>query len=442
MSISKSLSDLTSPTGQPSAAKVGSVARGAGTALILAGGLGTRLRAAVPDLPKCMAPVAGRPFLSYVIDALRLQGVERFVFSLGYKADLIENFLKTAYPTLDYTTVVEEEPLGTGGAIQFALSKCDAETVLVANGDTLFKIDLWGFEKVHVENNSECTLALKPMQNFDRYGVVETEGNQIISFKEKQFYKEGLINGGIYLLNKHQFLERKLPKRFSFETNYLQKFAHEKKFYGSVQEGYFIDIGIPEDYAQAQKDFQKPMLDLSKIDKSWTLFLDRDGVINNERVGKYVLNWSEFVFSEGVLKAFELLSKNFGRIIIITNQRGVGKLLMTEEDMHHIHQEMIREVKAVGAHIDAIYFCTAKEETAFNRKPNPGMAVQAFRDFKDIEPSKSIMIGNKPSDMRFGRAAGLYTVFVTTTNPHEPFPHPDVDLRFSNLLQFAEALQS
>jgi D-glycero-alpha-D-manno-heptose 1-phosphate guanylyltransferase len=279
------------------------------------------------------------------------------------------------------------------------------------------------------------------MQDFDRYGVVEVENERIVSFKEKQFYKEGLINGGVYLLNKTRFLQRALPKKFSFETDYLQAFAHEKNFYGSIQNGYFIDIGMPDDYARAQQDFQKPMLDLSKVDKGWTLFLDRDGVINEERLGKYVLNWSEFVFSEGVLNAFELLSKKFGRIIIVTNQRGVGKLLMTEEDMHHIHREMIREVKAIGAQIDAIYFCTAKEDTAFNRKPNPGMAVQAFRHFPDIDPALSIMVGNKPSDMRFGRAAGMYTVFVATTNPHEPFPHPDVDLRFPNLLGFAHALQ-
>lgn len=409
-------------------------------AVVLAGGLGTRLRAAVPELPKCMAPVAGTPFLSFVIDALRLQGIKRFIFSLGYKAQVIEAYLAAFYPTLDYATVIEDEPLGTGGAIQLALSKCETEDVLVANGDTIFKINLWGFEKVHAENRSECTLALKPMKNFDRYGVVTIEKNRIISFKEKQFYTEGLINGGVYLLNKRRFLQRKLPQTFSFETAYLQRFASEKVFFGSVQEGYFIDIGIPEDYAQAQKDFQKPILDLSRIERSWTLFLDRDGVINNEQLGKYVLNWEGFVFSDGVLEAFKILSQKFNRIIIITNQRGVDKGLMTLADMHHIHQEMLREVKAVGAHIEAIYFCTDKMETAFNRKPNPGMAVQAFRDFKDIDPARSIMIGNKPSDMRFGRAAGMHTVFVTTTNPQEPFPHPDVDMRFSNLLAFAQAL--
>ncbi|HUQ97163.1 MAG TPA: HAD-IIIA family hydrolase [Chitinophagaceae bacterium] len=411
-------------------------------AILLAGGLGTRLRSAVPDLPKCMAPVAGRPFLSYVIDALRLQGIERIIFSVGYKANEIETYLKAAYPTLYYTTVYEEEPLGTGGAIQFALAHCKTETVLVANGDTFFKIDLWGFEKVHAANNSECTLALKPMQNFSRYGVVELQNDLIVSFKEKQFYKSGLINGGLYLLNKKRFLERNLPQKFSFETEYLQKYGSNKTFFGSMQQGYFIDIGIPDDYAQAQKDFQKPMPDLSQIDQSWTLFLDRDGVLNDERLGKYVLNWSEFTFSYGVLEAMPLLRKKFGRLIVVTNQRGVEKGLMNEADLHQIHGEMKKSLSAIDAPLDAIFYCTSLLDTCINRKPNPGMAAQAFHQFNDIAPAKCIMVGNKPSDMRFGRAAGLYTIFVTTTNPHEPFPHADIDLRFPNLLAFARALQS
>jgi D-glycero-alpha-D-manno-heptose 1-phosphate guanylyltransferase len=412
-------------------------------AIVLAGGFGTRLRSAVPDLPKAMAPVNGRPFLSYIINYLRMQGIERFVFSLGYKAEAIEAWLKEHESTLDYTTVIENEPLGTGGGLQLALQECSASHVLAVNGDTLFKINAWEIEKVHAAHQSECTLALKPMQPVTRYGMVELgPDGEVLSFKEKGVYDRGLINGGVYLLDRAQFRKRRLPRIFSFEKEYLERFSSEKTFFGSIQEGYFIDIGIPEDYEAAQKHFQKPMLDLAQVDKSWTLFLDRDGVLNDERLGKYVLNWEEFRFSEGVLQAFNILGQKFGRIIVITNQRGVGKALMTENHLHEIHQEMLQQVAASGAQIDKIYYCTSTNDTCFDRKPNPGMAVQAFRDFPDIDPEKTIMVGNKPSDMQFGRAAGVYTVFVTTTNQHEPFPHPDVDLRFSNLLAFAHALQS
>lgn len=417
--------------------------RGQGAAIILAGGLGTRLQSVVADVPKCMAPVAGRPFISYVIDVLRMQGIEHFIFSLGYKANVIEHYLSEHYPTLNYQCVLEKEPLGTGGAIKLACLSTQTENVLVVNGDTLFKIGVYELANVHFSNNAACTLALKSLENVDRYGVVElTENGAVQSFKEKQFYTEGLINGGVYLLNRKKFLEHSFPLKFSFEKDYLETYYREGAFYGSVQDGYFIDIGVPDDYNKAQQDLKQPLLDVTQIDKTWTLFLDRDGVINEERLHKYVLNWSEFHFSNGVLQAFPILNSKFGRVIIVSNQRGVEKGLMSEDDLLHIHRQMIEEVAAAGGQIDKIYYCTDISDKHFSRKPNPGMALQAAHHFKDIDLSKAIMVGNKPSDARFGRAAGMFTVFVTTTNPDQVFPHPDIDALFPTLLDFAQSLES
>ena len=347
------------------------------------------------------------------------------------------------YPTLQYNCVIEDEPLGTGGAIKLCMEKVENENVLIANGDTLFKINAEAPFNFHLIKNAECTLALKPLENFDRYGVVEIsdEGN-ITSFKEKKFYKSGLINGGIYIINKKAFINRSFTQKFSFEKDYLEKYFDQNNFFGIEQEGYFIDIGIPGDYKKAQTDLQLPTLNLNDIDKSWTLFLDRDGVINKERVGQYVLNWEEFIFNDGTLDAFKIFSQKFRRIIIVSNQRGIGKGLMTEDDIANIHNEMQKEVEAAGSHIDAIYYCTDIFDTHFHRKPNPGMAKLAHKEFTDIDLSKAIMVGNKPSDMRFGRAAGMFTVFVTTTNPDQSFPHPDIDLIFPDLHHFARALQS
>lgn len=415
--------------------------QGAGTAIILAGGFGTRLRAVVGDLPKVLAPVAGRPFLSYLIDNLRMQGIHRFVFSLGEKAGRVAHYLKEQYPTLNYTTVTEDEPLGTGGGIRLALQKTKEENILVVNGDTLFEVDVAALFAQHIRRHAECTLALKPMKNVDRYGAVQLdEENRILFFEEKNFTEEGLINGGVVLLNKEKFFRRSFPLKFSFERDYLETYAGEGKFFGSVQDGYFIDIGIPADYAKAQQDLAPVALDLSTVDKTWTLFIDRDGVINEETLGEYVLHWGQFIFSKGVLHSFKKLSDVFGRLILVTNQRGVGKGLMTQEALDTIHYEMQREVNIAGGHIEKIYFCTDVDSTAFHRKPNPGMAFQAKQEFPEIDFSRSIMIGNKPSDMRFGRAAGMFTVFLTTTNPDQPFPHPDIDLRFSSLAAFAAAL--
>jgi len=410
-------------------------------AIILAGGLGTRLRDTVPDLPKCMAPVAGRPFLFYVINQLRSQGIERFIFSLGFRSDSILSYLETEFNTLDYTCCVEDQPLGTGGAIQVAAKLCNTDTVGIANGDTLYRADLVKAWELHKELNAECSLLLKPMKAFDRYGVVEIDPqNTITSFREKQFYEQGNINGGLYILNLPAFLSRGFPEKFSFETDYLEKYYEGGKFAGIIDNGYFIDIGIPEDFSRAQAELKKPPLDLHAIDKSWTIFIDRDGVINEEKKEDYILNWNEFKFYNGVKEALARIASRFGKIIVVSNQRGVGKRSMTLEDLQDIHRNMLHEIHAAGGRIDNIYYCTATENKDSCRKPNPGMAFKAKRDDPSIDLGKAIMIGNKLSDMRFARNAGLCSVFLATTNPDTPSPHPDIDLRFNDLLEFANRL--
>lgn len=227
-------------------------------AIILAGGLGTRLRSAVPDLPKCMAPVAGRPFLTFVIDYFYRQGIERFIVSVGYKHELIEEYLQKEYQHIDYVCVVEDEPLGTGGAIVKAASIAKTENVVVLNGDTFFKIDLSELSSFHSHHDAECTICLKQMKNTDRYGVVETNSNgRIVSFREKKFYETSVINGGVYAVNVAMLLGEGLPEKFSFEKDYFEKFYGSKRIFGLIQEGYFIDIGIPEDYEKAQHDFKQ-----------------------------------------------------------------------------------------------------------------------------------------------------------------------------------------
>jgi D-glycero-alpha-D-manno-heptose 1-phosphate guanylyltransferase len=224
-------------------------------AIILAGGLGTRLRSVVSDVPKCMAIVAGKPFLHYILAELLHNGVTRIIFSVGYKHEVIQNYIHLQHPTLNATFILESEPLGTGGAIQLACQNATDKNVIIVNGDTLFKINFIALMQLHLLNNASCTLALKPMKNFDRYGVVDINEQQMITaFKEKKYYKQGLINGGIYILAVNNFLQKKLPIKFSFETTYLETFYNEKKMFGLVQDSYFIDIGIPADFEKANTE--------------------------------------------------------------------------------------------------------------------------------------------------------------------------------------------
>ncbi|MBS1599904.1 MAG: HAD family hydrolase [Bacteroidetes bacterium] len=182
------------------------------------------------------------------------------------------------------------------------------------------------------------------------------------------------------------------------------------------------------------------MLDLKLVDHQWTIFLDRDGVINFEKENDYVLNKNEFVFYPGAAEAIGIFSKLFMYIIIVTNQRGIGKGLMTEDDLVDIHSYMLASIREAGGRIDKIYHCSSLMDNDPMRKPNPGMALSAKKDFPKIDFSKSIMVGNRVSDMEFGRNAGMHTVFLATTHPDVKLPHPAIDLSFNNLASFAKAL--
>lgn len=232
--------------------------------IILAGGLGTRLRSEVADLPKCMAPIGGKPFLEYILDYLNDGGfgVSKVVLSVGYLRDIIMDWVnlnKNRYP-FNFEYAIEDEPAGTGGGIRMALAKCDSYVPVVLNGDTFFNIDLKKLVNLQLRYNPAISIALKPMSDFDRYGRVLTNANNHIveSFLEKAYCECGLINGGVYALNKSSLLEWMdvLPYKFSFEKDVLEKHVNGNKICGFEFKDYFIDIGVPEDYHKAQKELK------------------------------------------------------------------------------------------------------------------------------------------------------------------------------------------
>lgn len=225
--------------------------------IILAGGLGTRLRSVVSELPKCMAPVAGHPFLYHVLKYMAGQRFSRVVLALGYMHEAVEAWITAEQWPFDIRYSLEEVPLGTGGAIRQAMEQTSVQDVFVFNGDTYFDVDLEQMLYRHRLQGAAVTLALKPMTHFSRYGVVETnEQHRIIAFREKQPCVEGRINGGIYLINKFSSCLESPQSRFSFETDILQAKVHTQIFSGYDSDGYFMDIGVPEDYMQANRDFQ------------------------------------------------------------------------------------------------------------------------------------------------------------------------------------------
>ena len=223
-------------------------------AIILAGGMGTRLRSVIQDIPKPMAPIGETPFLTYLLDDLQQQGVRRVILSTGYKHEVVEEYYGSRYKDLELVYSVEDSPLGTGGAIKKALQQINGTNALILNGDTMFRVDLQSMYQFHLESGSDFTLALKKMEDSQRYGVVETASNRVVRFREKAERKAGSINGGIYLLEKEVLLKKDLPEKFSFEKDFMEAYFRELKVMAFVSDGYFIDIGIPEDYAKAQQE--------------------------------------------------------------------------------------------------------------------------------------------------------------------------------------------
>lgn len=227
-------------------------------AIILAGGLGTRLRNITKYVPKPMADINGKPFLEYILNYLRFYKIQRVILAVGYKAEIIKNYFGFKFKDISILYSEEKELLGTGGAIKQAISLTKEKDVFILNGDTFFDIDLERFYKFHKDKKSKISLALKRMENFDRYGVIEVNNNnKIVAFLEKKQRESGLINGGVYLIDRNFFLSLDLPNKFAFEKDFLEKYYSICNFYGLPFDSYFIDIGIPEDYERAKRDFEK-----------------------------------------------------------------------------------------------------------------------------------------------------------------------------------------
>lgn len=224
-------------------------------AIVLAGGFGTRLKSVVHEVPKPMAPIGARPFLELVLDHCFNYNIERIVLAVGYKHEIIKAHFGTSYRGMHLDYSIEKEPLGTGGGILQAIKMCQTDSVVILNGDTLFKTNLAQLGQFFYDKEADLALALCSMKEFDRYGTVEIVDEQkITAFKEKTYQKEGHINAGVYILNKQILLQTGLKGRFSFEKDFMEGYVDKLRFYGRTSADYFIDIGIPEDYKKAQKD--------------------------------------------------------------------------------------------------------------------------------------------------------------------------------------------
>jgi D-glycero-alpha-D-manno-heptose 1-phosphate guanylyltransferase len=381
--------------------------------IILAGGKGTRLSSVVADVPKPMANVAGKPFLFYLLKKIKKQNFERVILSVGYKSEVIINYFGHNFEGLELVYAHEEAPLGTGGGLKLALSLAVSSHVMVMNGDTFFDIDYQKLLFLYQKNNfPPIAFAVFNIEENTRYGGIELDDTlRIVDFGSDT--KNSFINSGLYVINKSEFLKNTehLHEVFSLEDDFFKKEFQRIAFIGVPYiNHYFLDIGIPEDYQKAQIEiperFEKTNFN--------TLFLDRDGVINKKIDNGYVLQLSDFELIEGSVDSISALNACFLHTIVITNQRCVGKGLLSEATLQDIHTHLCHSVETAGGKIDAIYYCPDVDESSPKRKPNAGMFFDAQNHFENLAlNATSVMIGDSLTDLIPAKQLNLKTVYIS-----------------------------
>jgi D-glycero-alpha-D-manno-heptose 1-phosphate guanylyltransferase len=221
-------------------------------AIVLAGGFGTRLGAMVSATPKPMLRIGDTPFLALLLRHLEKQGIARVTLSVGYLHETVVRYFGDRFSSLELHYCIESQPLGTGGAIAHALGSTQCDSAFVINGDTFLDLDYAAMAHAHAASGSPLSLAVRKVEDVSRYGEVIVTGGHITQFREKGLARPGLVNSGVYLLQRDIFEPYGLPAVFSFEREFLQPIAIALKPLAFAADGYFIDIGIPEDYARAQ----------------------------------------------------------------------------------------------------------------------------------------------------------------------------------------------
>lgn len=368
-------------------------------AIILAGGFGTRLKSIICDTPKPMAKIDEKPFLFYLVSKLHQYKFKKIIFSVHHLKEKVMEYFGTNFFGIEIEYAIENEPLGTGGAIMNSLNYISFdEPVFILNGDSFFNIDLTIMMDFHLNKKADFTISLKSMQNPTRYGLVEINENGFVkNFIEKSNnYDFGYINSGIYIINPKIFAKFILPTKFSFENDFMCKYFNKILINTFKSDDYFIDIGVPEDYIKAQNN-------IARLTKNKALFLDRDGVINHDY--GYVGKIENFKFTDEIFNLCKKAQNEGYILIVITNQSGIAKAKYNEEDFFELTKWMENQFLKQKIKITKTYYCPFHKDAiiekyridSFDRKPNPGMILKALADF-NIDPDLSIFIGDNDCD--------------------------------------------
>lgn len=377
------------------------------TVVILAGGLGKRLRSVISKQPKVLAEVNNRPFLQILLDQLNSAGFQDVVICTGYLGNQIKEKFGARYKKLKLVYSQEKLPSGTGGGLRLALTYIRSEDVLVMNGDSFCDINFNEFLTFHLKKRASASLVLSEVKDIERFGKVRTNSaNKIFIFEEKAKIGRGWISAGIYLLKRSLISEIPEGIGISLEKDVFSRWI-SRNFFGYKSGGKFIDIGTPQSYKRAESFFAEREKNVKRF-----ILLDRDGTIIVEK--NYLSKPEDVELIPGVAKALRRFKKMGFGLMVITNQSGVGRGFFDLETLEKIHRRLNNLLAQEGVYLDGIYFCPhTPEDNCLCRKPKVKLIEQAAKKH-NFDPKLSFVIGDNKSDIELGKNIGATTILVRT----------------------------
>ena len=375
-------------------------------AVILVGGLGTRLGALSAGVAKPMLPIAGEPFLDILLRNVARYGFAEIILLAGHNANAIrDHYSSGRIGDAEVRVIEESRKAGTGGALREAAADLD-DIFLLSNGDLLFDFNYLALAQQFFNRSMTIAIALREVSDPGRYGQVEMDdAGRVVRFAEKQVGgKSGIINGGLYVASR-RILDRMGPGEVSLERDILPILAEVGEVFGVLFKGHFIDIGLPESYAQAQHE-------LREFDRRKVVFFDRDGTLTRD--DGYTYRVEDLEWLPGAPEAIRRCNDAGRLAIVVTNQSGIAHGRYDLAQMKVFHKEMNRRLQEYGAHLDAFYHCphhpqgtVARFATACKcRKPGIGLFEQAAAEWR-LDLTGAIMIGDKQSDVDAAEAFGI-----------------------------------